>query len=74
MSQPIAQMQVPNQPQFVVVPVRETNGLGVAGFFIALIGLFIPTGYLAVHKDIKGFSAPNTVQYGFKHEDLWLDR
>ena len=27
-----------------------------------------------VHKDIKGFSAPNTVQYGFKHEDLWLDR
>ncbi|MFB3119069.1 MAG: ABC transporter substrate-binding protein [Stenotrophomonas maltophilia] len=27
-----------------------------------------------VHKDIKGFRAPNTVQYGFKHEDLWLDR
>ena len=27
-----------------------------------------------VNKDIKGFNAPNTVQYGFKHEDLWLDR
>ena len=27
-----------------------------------------------VHKDIKGFNAPNTVQYVFKHEDLWLDR
>ena len=27
-----------------------------------------------VSKDIKGFNAPNTVQYGFKHEDLWLDR
>ncbi|MFQ6029868.1 MAG: hypothetical protein ACE5Q6_20525, partial [Dehalococcoidia bacterium] len=27
-----------------------------------------------VHRDIKGFHAPQTVQYGFKHEDLWLDR
>jgi hypothetical protein len=27
-----------------------------------------------VHEDIKGFNAPSTVQYGFKHEDLWLDR
>ena len=27
-----------------------------------------------VHKDIKGFNAPVTVQYGFKHEDIWLDR
>jgi peptide/nickel transport system substrate-binding protein len=27
-----------------------------------------------VHKDIKGFHAPVTVQYGFKHEDIWLDR
>ena len=26
------------------------------------------------HEDIKGFNAPATVQYSFKHEDLWLDR
>ena len=27
-----------------------------------------------VHEDIRGFNAPQTVQTGFKHEDLWLDR
>ncbi len=27
-----------------------------------------------VHRDVKGFNAPQTVQYQFKHEDLWLDR
>ena len=27
-----------------------------------------------VHQDVKGFNAPATLQYGFKHEDLWLDR
>ena len=26
------------------------------------------------HEDIRGFNAPKTVQYSFKHEDLWLDR
>ncbi len=26
------------------------------------------------HEDIRGFNAPATVQYSFKHEDLWLDR
>ena len=30
--------------------------------------------YWLVHEDIKGFNAPLTVQYGFKHEDIWLDR
>jgi type II secretion system (T2SS) protein G len=35
-------------PQYVMVPVRESNGLGVAGFFIALIGLFVPTGIVAL--------------------------
>ena len=35
-------------PPYVMVPVRESNGLGVAGFFIALFGLFIPTGILAL--------------------------
>ena len=27
-----------------------------------------------VHEDIRGFNVPLTVQTGFKHEDLWLDR
>ena len=27
-----------------------------------------------VHEDIRGFNVPQTVQYGFKHENLWLDR
>ena len=26
------------------------------------------------HRDFRGFQIPKTVQYGFKHEDLWLDR
>ncbi len=40
--------QIAHSPQFVMVPVRESNGLGVAGFFIALIGLVIPTGIVAL--------------------------
>lgn len=35
-------------PQYVMVPMREGNGLGVAGFFISAIGLFIPTGIIAL--------------------------
>lgn len=30
--------------------------------------------YWLVHEDIRGFNAPSTVQYGFQHQDLWLDR
>ncbi|NQW23760.1 MAG: ABC transporter substrate-binding protein [SAR202 cluster bacterium] len=26
------------------------------------------------HEDIRGFNPPATVQYSFKHEDLWIDR
>jgi hypothetical protein len=37
-----------SEPRFVMVPVREKNGLGVAGFLIAFIGLFVPTGILAI--------------------------
>ena len=35
-------------PQYVMVPMKEGNGLGVAGFFIAAIGLLIPTGIIAL--------------------------
>jgi hypothetical protein len=31
-----------------MVPIRERNGLGVVGFLIAMIGLFIPTGIVAL--------------------------
>ncbi len=27
-----------------------------------------------VHEDIKGYNPANSVQNGFKHEDIWLDR
>ena len=27
-----------------------------------------------VHRDVKGVHPPQTVQYGYKHEDYWLDR
>ena len=37
------------QPQFVMMPTqRPTNGLAVFGFLVALIGLFIPTGIVAL--------------------------
>ena len=35
-------------PQYVMVPAQGGNGLGVAGFFIAAIGLLIPTGIVAL--------------------------
>ena len=37
----------PQQP-YVMVPVRERNGLGMVGFLIAFVGLFIPTGIVAL--------------------------
>lgn len=40
--------QAVSYPPYVMVPMRESNGLGVAGFLIALIGLFIPTGIVAL--------------------------
>ncbi len=38
----------PAGPQYVMVPVAQSNGLGVFGFFLALIGLIIPTGIVAL--------------------------
>ncbi len=35
-------------PQYVMVPAQGGNGLGVAGFFIAAIGILIPTGIVAL--------------------------
>jgi hypothetical protein len=64
-----------------MVPVRESNGLGVAGFFIALIGLFIPTGIVALlgllislaalGRPPRGFAAMGVV-IGLVGTVLWL--
>ena len=37
----------PQQP-YVMVPIRERNGLGLVGFLIAVVGLAIPTGIVAL--------------------------
>jgi hypothetical protein len=64
-----------------MVPVRESNGLGVAGFFIALIGLFIPTGIIALlgllislaalGRPPRGFAAMGVV-IGLIGSVVWL--
>ena len=38
----------PQHQPYIMVPIRERNGLGVVGFLIALVGLFIPTGIVAL--------------------------
>ena len=70
MSQPIAQM--PGQPQFVVMPVREGNGLGVAGFFLALIGLFISTGVVALLGLLVSLVALGRAPRGFAAMGVFL--
>ena len=38
------------------------------------VSLTLGQNFWVVNVDVKGFVAPQTVQYGFKHEHLWLDR
>ena len=38
------------------------------------VSLTLGRNFWVVNRDIKGFTAPQTVQYGFKHEHLWFDR
>jgi len=38
----------PGQQPMFVMPVPQHNGLGVAGFLIAFVGLFIPTGIVSL--------------------------
>ena len=68
-------------PQYVMVPMSQSNGLGVAGFFIAAIGLFIPTGIIALlgllvslvalGKAPRGFAAMG-VLVGLLGTVVWL--
>ena len=38
------------------------------------ISLTLGRSFWVIHRDIKGFNPPETIQYGFKHEHLWWDR
>ncbi len=38
------------------------------------VSLTLGRNFWVMHRDIKGFHAPQTVQYGFKQEHLWWDR
>jgi ABC-type transport system substrate-binding protein len=38
------------------------------------VSLTLGQNFWMVHRDVKGFVAPQTVQYGFKHEHMWFDR
>ena len=38
------------------------------------VSLTLGRNFWVMHRDIKGFTAPQTVQYGFKQEHLWWDR
>ena len=78
---PQAPQYVPQTAGYVMVPVRESNGLGVAGFFIALFGLFIPTGIVALlgllislvalGRPPRGFAAMG-VLIGLMGTVIWL--
>ena len=38
------------------------------------VSLTLGRNFWVIHRDIKGFNSPQTIQYGFKHEHLWWDR
>ena len=38
------------------------------------VSLTLGRNFWVMNRDIKGFNAPQTLQYGFKHENLWWDR
>ncbi len=48
MSEQAVAAAYPQHQPYIMVPVRERNGLGVVGFLIALVGLAIPTGIVAL--------------------------
>jgi hypothetical protein len=52
-------------PPFVVMQVPQSNGLGVFGFFVALIGLFVPTGILAMLGLVLSLAAIGRAPRGF---------
>ncbi|MDY7109576.1 MAG: hypothetical protein SYC29_13160 [Planctomycetota bacterium] len=61
----MSQQQPYMQPQVMVMPVPQTNGLGVFGFFVALIGLFIPTGIVSLLGLVLSLAAIGRAPRGF---------
>jgi hypothetical protein len=53
------------QPPFVVMQVPQSNGLGIFGFFVALIGLFVPTGIVAMLGLVLSLAAIGRAPRGF---------
>jgi hypothetical protein len=61
----MSQQQPYMQPQVMVMPVPQTNGLGVFGFFVALIGLVIPTGIVSLLGLVLSLAAIGRAPRGF---------
>ena len=53
------------QPQFVMMPVQQRNALGVFAFFIALVGLFVPTGAISLLGLVLALAAIGRSPRGF---------
>jgi hypothetical protein len=64
MDQPQPQPYV-QQPQVLVMPVPERNGLGVFAFLVALIGLAIPTGVVSLLGLVLSLAAIGRAPRGF---------
>ena len=61
----MSQVMATPGPQFVMVPVAERNRLGAFGFFVAFIGMFIPTGIVAMLGFLLSLAAIGRSPRGF---------
>jgi hypothetical protein len=61
----MSQQQQYMQPQVMVLPMPQSNGLGVFGFFVSLIGLFVPTGIVSLLGLVLSLAAIGRAPRGF---------
>lgn len=74
-------MQTYSDTQSLAIPIRETNGLGVVGFVVSLLGLGVPTGVVsllgllislvALSRAPRGFASAG-VFFGLLGAAFWL--
>ncbi len=74
-------MQTYSDTQSLASPIRETNGLGVVGFVVSLLGLVVPTGVVsllgllislvALSRAPRGFASAG-VFFGLLGAAFWL--